>query len=83
MWEVGRSWKVETGDFGHVERGVEEVGGHGAVGLHPERRLSQPLDTAEGLCGANDVVDAHAVESLAEEIEATEDVVALAGVSGP
>ena len=53
------------------------------MGLHPKWDFFHSLDLAEGLGGADDVVDAHAVESLAEEIEATEDVVALAGVSGP
>ena len=39
MWEAGKTVKVKTSDVGKVEGGVEEVGGHVPMGLHPQEAL--------------------------------------------
>ena len=53
------------------------------VGLHPKGRSGEAVQLSESLRGADDVEDAHAIEGLAEQVEAAANMILLADVSRP
>ena len=64
--------EVEALDLVFKQRGVERIHRHVAVGLEPERGFLKARDGAEGLDGAADVPHTHAIERLAQEVEAAQ-----------
>lgn len=79
----GEVVEVEALDVVFKEGGVEGIDGHVAMGLDPERGFAEAGDGADGLQGAPDVPHAHAIEGLAEEVEAAEALGLGLGAAGP